>query len=257
MHRLVCVAVLMLVAASRPCLVRGQGKPPDRLAAARAQLRATNLDSAARLVREALDTAAQPTRSEQVEAWLLLGVIEFYKGGDSGTAADFRHALAIDPAVRADGLVRYDTALVVLLDSLRGLAATADTTRPADPVDVVVDCTKTCPENVVLGRLLTFGDLEGARPNEFDAEHARSGQLDLQFIVDTNGRVAPASVRVVMSTLAWKDLEKELVIAMGKARFMPSRADGHVIKVGVAGKIWFTNDRFRWDIPISPRRRPR
>src|SRR5574342_561312 len=64
------------------------------------------LDSAAVLLREALDTSGHPMRSDQVEAWLLLGVISFYKGDDSGTAGDFRHAIALDPLLKSDGLAR-------------------------------------------------------------------------------------------------------------------------------------------------------
>jgi hypothetical protein len=72
MRRLVCSALLSLAATVAPCPVAGQSTSAERLATARAQLRAMKLDSAALLLREAVDTIGRPSRDEQVEAWLLL-----------------------------------------------------------------------------------------------------------------------------------------------------------------------------------------
>jgi len=51
-------------------------------------------------LRSSLDTSGHATRNDQVQAWLLLSVIVFFKGGDSGTSADFRRALARDPVLK-------------------------------------------------------------------------------------------------------------------------------------------------------------
>ncbi len=119
MRRLLCSALLSLAATVAPGPVASQSTSAERLATARAQVRAMQLDSAALLLRETVGTIGRPSREERVEAWLLLGVVQFYKGDDSGTAADFRHALALEPRLEASGLARYDSALVILFEAQR------------------------------------------------------------------------------------------------------------------------------------------
>ena len=80
----------------------------DRITAARVEFRAMKLDSAAVLLRYAMDSTAAPSRADLVEAWLLLGVVEFYRGNDSATASSFHQALALEPRLEASGLARYD-----------------------------------------------------------------------------------------------------------------------------------------------------
>src|SRR6266699_2943570 len=81
----------------------GQSAADDRLAAARAAMRAMNFDSAASLLRQTLDSTGRPSHDERLEAWLLLGVVQFYQGDDSGTAADFRQAWSSNHASRPKG----------------------------------------------------------------------------------------------------------------------------------------------------------
>src|SRR2546430_700607 len=97
----------------------GQSAADDRLAAARAAIRAMNFDSAASLLRHTLESTGRPSHDERLEAWLLLGVVQFYQGDDSGTAADFRQALELEPRLQAQGLAKYDSALVVLFEAQR------------------------------------------------------------------------------------------------------------------------------------------
>ena len=253
MRNVVWSTLLAVVATGALCPVVGQSTSYDRLEAARVQLRATKLDSAVELLRAALDTAGHPTRDDQVQAWVLLGVISFYKGDDSGTSADFRHALALDPLLKGDGLTRYDSALVVLFNAQRGTAV-VDTGPPATRTDAVVDCTKTCPSDVVLPRLNDVS-LFGLGPDRFEAEHDRYGAITFQFIVDTAGFVAPASLRMVASTLQIKSLERALLVGLERARFLPGRAKGQRVPVLVEGKLMFRNGYIDADIPISPRRR--
>jgi hypothetical protein len=257
MRCLVHLALLSLAATAAPFAFASQIASADRLAAARAQLRATKLDSAALLVREALDATSHPPHEQQVEAWLLLGVIDFYKGDDSGTAADFRHALALEPHLKADGLAHYDSALVVLFNAQRP-AAPVDTARPVRRIDAVVDCSRTCPEDVVLPVLIEFPSLEGPYPDDFDVDYGRHGKLTVQLIVDTAGRVAPGSVRVVASNLQIKALERALLGALPKARFTPGRStQGPSVSLLVQGKLGFRLGRFEGELPVLPKRRPR
>ena len=98
-----CVAASLL-AALGSSLPAGQRTAGARLTIARAALGAMNLDSASATLRDLLKSGDDVPREDRVEAWLLLGVGQFYQGGDSGTAADFREALALEPGLRSEGL---------------------------------------------------------------------------------------------------------------------------------------------------------
>src|ERR1051325_1083730 len=194
-RRAACLALCGLAVSGLPCRATAQDSAHAHIATGRAHLRAARLDSAALLLREALDTTGHASRVDQVEAWMLLGVTSFFRADDSGTRDDFRRALALDPQLKADGLVGYDSALVDLFNSQRSVAAAGEASRRPDYT--LVDCTRTCPENVVLPRLIAVEALEGLPPDRFAVEHHRYGAMIVQFIVDTAGRVAPASVRLV------------------------------------------------------------
>ncbi|HEV2749040.1 MAG TPA: hypothetical protein VGV12_00795 [Gemmatimonadales bacterium] len=207
------------------------------------------LDSAAMHLRSSLDPAGHPTRDDQVQAWLLLGVISFYKGDDSGTSADFRHALALDPLLKADGLARYDSALVVLFNAQRKNVV-ADPGPPAEGANTLVDCTKTCPSDVVLPRLDDVS-LFGIRPDGFEAEHDRWGLIRMQFIVDTAGYVAPGSLRLIESALQMRMFERALLDGLQRARFIPGRLKGQRIPVLVEGKLVFHSGYLNGDSGLT------
>lgn len=253
MSRLVWSSLLSVALGGGLCSVVAQTPSYDHLEAARVQMRRMQLDSAALHLRLSLDTAGHPTRDDQVQAWLLLGIISFYKGDDSGTSTAFRHALAVDPLLKGDGLARYDSALVVVFNAQRKSAVT-DPGPPAEGANTLVDCTRTCPSDVVLPRLHDMS-LFGIRPDRFEAEHDLWGFIRMQFIVDTAGYVAPASLRLIESTLQMKSFERALLEGLQRARFIPGTSKGRRIPVLVEGKLQFRSDRLYGDIPVSPRRR--
>ena len=252
-----CVALLTLAASGAVWPVAGQNNARDRVAAARVQLHAMRLDSAAVLLRQALDGSDHAEDSDQIEALVLLGVIAFYQGNDSGAAGAFRHALALDPLLKSDGLARYDSGLVVLFEAQRGVAG-RDSGPPGARARQVVDCTQTCPEGVVLPRLSDVEALEALGLDRFDVEHHRYGVMTVELMVDAVGHVAPGSVRLVASNLQMKPLELALLVGLERALFTPPRgAHGEHVSVLVRGKIGFRTGRFEADLPIVPRRRPR
>jgi len=202
----------------------GQSAADDRLAAARAAMRAMNFDSAASLLRQTLDSTGRPSHDERLEAWLLLGVVQFYQGDDSGTAADFRQALELEPRLQAQGLAKYDSALVVLFEAQRVVAAPSATPRQAE--EVVLDCTASCPRNVVRPRLLELPSGAGLPLDGFDIRYNLESRLTVRFIVDTTGFVLPGSVRVVSSTMQLKNVERDFVTSLQQARFVPARTAG-------------------------------
>lgn len=254
MRRNVWLVLLGLAASGVLRAVAGQNASYERLVAARVQLRAMQLDSAAVLLREALDTSGHPVRSDQVEAWLLLGVISFYKGDDSGTAGDFRHAIALDPLLKSDGLARYDSALVGLFDAQRSVAV-AGRGPTASLTGDVVDCTRTCPDDVILPRFNSMEALEGLVPDRFTMEHGRWGMMTVRFIVDSGGRVAMGSMQLVTSSMQIKPLEQALLGGLARATFTPPSAGGRRISVMVEGRMGFRTGSFEADVPIVPRRR--
>jgi hypothetical protein len=254
MRRVMWFILLPVVCGGGLCSVAAQTSSYDHLETARVHFRGGRLDSAVVHLRSSLDTSGHPTRDDQVQAWLLLGVIAFYKGDDSGTSADFRRALALDPVLKGDGLARYDSALVALFNAQRSMAV-VDTGPPTSRSNAVVDCTKTCPSDVVLPRLYDVS-VFGVGPDRFEAEHDRWGMITFQFIVDTAGQVAPASVRLINSTLQMKMFERDLLLGLQRARFLPGQEKGQRVPILVEGKLQFRSGDLHAEVPVSPRRRP-
>ena len=252
-----CAALLTLAASGAVQPVAGQNAANDRLAAARVQLHAMRFDSAAILLRGALDGSDHALPEDQAEALLLLGVIAFYKGSDSGAAGAFRHALALDPLLTSNGLARYDSALVVLFEAQRGAGERA-TGPTGTRTRQVVDCTRTCPEGVVMPHLIDVEALTALGLERFDVEHHRYGAMTVELMVDPAGHVALGSVRLVASNLQMKPLEVALLVGLERALFTPPRGPkGEQVSVLVRGKIGFRNERFEVEVPVVPQRRPR
>jgi hypothetical protein len=226
-----------LLAALGPAPAVGQRTTGARLAAARTALRSSNLDSAARVLRQLLRSADEIPREDRIEAWLLLGIVHFYQGNDSGTAAAFREALTLEPGLRTDGLATYDSALVTLLEAQRPAATAA------------MDCSERGAGGVARPRLLSFPRLEGLPPDLFDVRHNLDGALTLRFVVDSTGRVLPGTVGIVSSTLKLRELQRAIVQAFPGARFTPGRAEGRSVSVMVQFTLRYTAERVeeRWD----------
>src|SRR5882762_10049313 len=83
----------------------------DRIAAARAEIRSRNLDSARALLRQLVDSPSAADRSDRAVAFLWLGIISYYEGDDSATARSFRASLALNALLSGDDLVRVDSSL--------------------------------------------------------------------------------------------------------------------------------------------------
>jgi hypothetical protein len=251
-----CAALLTLAASGTVQPVAGQNAS-DRLAAARVQLHAMRFDSAVMLLRGVLDGSDHALPEDQAEALMLLGVIAFYQGNDSGAAGAFRHAIALDPLLTSKGLAPYDSALVVLFEAQRGVAVQA-TSPPGTRTREVVDCTRTCPEGVVMPYLIDVDALTALGLERFDVEHHRYGAMTVELMVDPAGHVALGSVRLVASNLQMKPLEVALLVALERALFtLPRGPQGEQVSVLVRGRIGFRNERFEVEVPVVPRRRPR
>src|SRR6266540_2604206 len=107
MKRVVLVAGLVALIAAPAA---AQDSSPELLAVARAHLAAHHLDSAAAAFRRVAE-ASERSASDRIQAWVMLGVVDFYRTGDSAAADAFRHALALDPGFEVAALAQFDPAI--------------------------------------------------------------------------------------------------------------------------------------------------
>lgn len=256
MRRTAGIALLTLAASGAWGALAGQDPATDRLRAAQVQLNAMRFDSAAVLLREMLSQGTRFTPEEQAGGLMLLGVIAFYQGSDSAAAGAFRHALALDPLLKSDGLARYDSALVELFEAQR-TGATRESGPPGATREVV-DCTRTCPEGVIVPQLIDVERYVALGLDAFQYEHHRYGMMTVQLMVDPAGHVSLGSVRLVASNLQMKPAESALLLGLEHALFTrPRGANGEPVSVLIEGKIGFRGEHFVADVPVVPRRRPR
>jgi len=96
---------------------------------ARQQIEDINPDSAAALLRQALDSRVGATIAEKLRAFILYGVTELTAGRTDGALRAFREALALEPTLRVDSLGELHEALVVTFEGERATLQAA--ARPA------------------------------------------------------------------------------------------------------------------------------
>lgn len=221
-----------LVLSACACLmsagVAAQQTGEDVLTAARLQMQARNLDSATALLRRITDSTSWNDTLRRVDALVLLGIVRYFQGADSASREAFVQALTLTPALPVPPMARLDSVLGALFDSAR--VATARRTS----LDTVYTCTPRCrgldvePEAVGGGQLVPVVVAEGRR-------NAHGSAL-LRAIVDTLGRVEPASVVVVHSTLP-PEIERNMVQGLLAARYNPGRVHGRAVRVLIEHSI--------------------
>lgn len=200
-----------------PLYLSGQ-QMSELLADALSQIRARRLDSAITLL-QTVATSAQAGSSEQIEAFVWLGVASFYKGQDSTAAAAFRNALEIDAFLRpTEVLVRLDSGLAVLWESEQ-TRAMCDETLPAwlpppigtssmgDPMNAEARAAHS--PTIVSGPELRY-------PDNLRREGIQ-GRVLARVIIDTLGRAEPRSVRILLTS--HPDFNSTVIAYMERARF--------------------------------------
>jgi len=125
--RLVIAGSAVLAA---PLVLTAQTTGAQRIVTARAMLKMAKLDSAIVLLRTVIDSQAPSSTGERVDAWVLLGIAEYYRGNESAVADAFRRALALAPQAQA---ALPDPALQRIFDGLRPPAVVAGTPAPPSP----------------------------------------------------------------------------------------------------------------------------
>jgi len=244
---MISVIVLLL-----PALGVAQSTAANRLAAARTALRGAQLDSAELLLREALDSGSAPSRGDRVEAWLLIGVARYYAGNDSGVAAAFREALALEPALAAPRLAQYDSSLVVLLEAQRhapggAVALSIPALRlRVDTIDAQV-CVPACPRGVTRPRLRAFPVLDWNAAERDPSMALREARMVVRYVVDTAGRVDTMSIHVVTNNFPigtyFQNYVAAYLSALAGARYEPARAGNQPVPVIVEDVLRFEVQR--------------
>jgi len=249
MSPLLTVAVLTAML-QQPQAAPAEPPSQELLLAAVNHINAQQLDSAAILLRR---VGEAPSRlvSDRLKAWILLGVVDYYRSGDSASADALRRALALDPEVQAPGIATDYPDIARILErerlTLAGRRAPVDTAPTRDPLPlvpadtIVYDCLAKCPEGVRAPSFTFFPDLgflEG-NPGAGAGRDDRRMRSFLIFhgVVGADGVVRPETVEMQGGTA--RGMESQMRRALFQARFDPARAFGAPASARVALRFDF------------------
>ena len=217
----------------------------EPIESARAQLRAGHTDSALALLRVITDSGANAPVPERVEAWILTGVAQFYGGQDSAAAAAFRHAYALDPDVRAQGLSAMDSSLGALFEAQRPITTPPGTAATAAGVDSIYDCERRCAVGVSKPVLTYFpqinpGDVPASESQIYPGSGGLGpsgvhGTIVFRFVVTEAGSVDRGTLRVTNSDA--RRWEQSFADGLLQARFSPARLGGAPVKARVTLRV--------------------
>jgi len=208
--RLRGAACLLALCATR---LSGQWRAAQLVDSARAQVAVSHLDSAAALLRAALDTAAHATPAERQNALVWEGIVQFFRG-DSGLARGaFRQALAHDSTLDVKGLDRLSPDLAQLFRQEKQAAARSAFVYVSGSVDESPRRLSGPPVDYPRGLLL---------------RHVQ-GRVEVEAIVDTTGRVEPPSVKVLSTPDS--GLNEAVTQMMLASQFSVGRFKGATVRV--------------------------
>lgn len=218
------------------------------LAAARAHLAARNLDSAAAIFRRVAE-APQPSAADRIQAWVMLGIVDFYRTGDSAAADAFRHALALDPGFEVAALAQFDPEIATVLARERAaLPPRADSAsaRPAAAAaPAVYECLGKCPEGVFPPRFTFFPQIEFPMNASVNVRDTRMRTFLLfEAVISAEGIVEPETL--IMTGGTARGTETELRRGLAQARFSPSRAGGQPVRARIRMRFDFEAEGTSW-----------
>ncbi len=209
------------LACTAPMPAAGQSPTvPDLIAAARSLVTAQQLDSAVVLLRRAIDSGSGGTIVQRAQALVLLGIVRYYEGQDSLTAAAFRAAIVLDTTLRVGGLSEIDPSLARVFEAERAMVVAETATRSA--AQSVHYCVPHCLEGVVGPRLRDiphFVVLDSGP--DFINTHA---VVVVRMVVSEGGFPEPETIRIASSTM--RSVDAEVLDAVRAAHFQPAKANG-------------------------------
>jgi len=214
-------------------LVRGgsaQQSAPDLLAAARHLAATQQLDSAVVLLTRAADRASGGTDDDRAQALVLLGVVRFYQGQDSLTAAAFRSALTLDTTLQVGGLGQIDSVLPQLFEDERKRVVSAVREAVLRPHS----CIRRCLGGETPPRLRDIPRLTLDSGPDFINTHA---VLSVLLVVSEDGIPEPETIRVSSSTMP--SVNTQVLEAVRAAHFRPALANGVPVRALVELRFEF------------------
>ncbi len=231
-RRRVEAGAAVLALASAAATLHAQSRATTLVNSAYAQIQARNVDSAGALVRPVIDSLIPATPFERAAALVLLGLVDFYRGRDSSTAADFRAALALTLDLRGDWLGRVDSTLGTIWQAERHRAVCASPgfdSLPGMGVAPAADSLTAHVPRVVAGPRLEY-------PWRLRNDGVQ-GRVTVAAVIDTVGRVERGSVKIVSSP--HQDFSREALHYAQNARFEPGRVRGQAVRVCILMPIDF------------------
>lgn len=200
--------------------------PTRLITAAREQLGVHNADSALALTKEALDSALQATAGERVYALLVQGLAWKMKGRDSLAGLSIDAGMAGYRELTARG-VDLAPLLKRLADSVR---LSRRTPRAADTfaAPTVVGTVDEPPALVTHPAIRYAPEMQALRIG---------GTVIVEAMLDTTGRVLPATVKVVQTPNPVFDAESKRVVQA--AVYRPARVHGRAARVTIRQPITF------------------
>ena len=207
------VVLALLLAATVP--LRAQSRAAQLIDAAKGQLSTHHPDSAAALLRAALDSTTQATPHERQNAFVWQAIVAFFRGDEALSHSAFRRAIVLDSALDVAGLDRLSPDLAAIFRSEKRAALNRGLVYLAGHVEEPP-------------RRLSAPPL--AYPPALLRRHVQ-GFVEVAAIVDTLGRVEPASLEMLSTPdSALLEPVKQMML---ESRFSPGRAHGLPARVMV------------------------
>lgn len=243
MKRAIVLGTLVVLATAS---ARAQDSSTALLTAARAHLVARRMDSAAVLYRRVAEAPGWPA-NDRVQAWVMLGVVDYYRFGDSATAEAFRHALELDSAFEVKSLAQFEPAIADILTAQRAkMFATppAHAVAPGAEEAPVYDCLNKCPANVLAPQFEFFPRIEVADASASTSDRRSRTFLQFEAVVSPEGVLEPESVIVSGGTA--RGAEAEIRRGLMQARFRPGRFNAVPVRARVRLRFDFEAEGTSW-----------
>jgi hypothetical protein len=218
------------------------------MALARAHLAAHNLDSAAAIFRRVAEAPGQSV-PDRIQAWVMLGVVDFYRSGDSAAAAAFRHALELDPGFEVAALAQFDPAIDKILAveraALASRAELASRKPGAAEAPPVYECLGKCPDGVWPPHVTSFPQIEFPMNASVGVHDTRMRTFLLfEGVVSADGVIEPETL--IMTGGTARGTESELRRGLAQARFSPGRARGVPVRTRIRMRFDFEAEGTAW-----------
>jgi hypothetical protein len=207
------------------------------------QINAHNLDSAAVLLRQVAESAALSSAS-RVQAWVLLGVVDFYRSGDSAAAVALRQALAINPRAYVASLdTAYpDVARILARERIALMNQSPSLASGAPPE--VYNCMAKCPAGIRAPRFTFFPHLDFRDVDVGFSDRRLRTYVMFEAVIGADGMLEPESLVLTGGTA--RNTASSLRRALPQARFAPGNLDGEPVRTRVRLRFNFEAEGVSW-----------